>query len=179
MEGIPSNFSMGFGKDGKGVIMRENRSQALGTLAALSALIIGTNLATTERFRMLKAEIWATLTGLTTGEGTGLLFGLADGDLSVAEIEEAIESNGPLGPNDTVTEEQASRAVWLFGAIDRETGTEAIFENEDGGHMLVLKPRWTFASVKSWNWFVYNMGAAPTTGATIFIRGKSFGVWVT
>ncbi len=38
--------------------------------------------------------------------------------------------------------------------------------------------RWTFSRTKSWNFFVYNLGAAITTGATVIIKAKSFGVWV-
>ncbi len=170
---------MGFGKDGKGVIIRENRNQAIGGIAAGAAVLIGTKLATLERFRMLRTEVFAVAIGLTTGEGTGLLFGLADGQFTLGEVEGAIEANGPLGPNDTVTEDIADRPVWFLGALDRETGTEAIFENENGGHMLVSKPRWTFARTKSWNFFVYNLGASMTTGANVGIRTKSFGVWVT
>lgn len=170
---------MGFGKDGKGVIIREQRSVALGALASGAGIIIVTKLATLERFRMLRCEMLATINTLTTGEGTGLLFVLADGQFTLAEIEAAIEANGPLGPNDTVTEDIADRPVWFMGAIDRETGTEAIFENENGGHMMVIKPRWTFARTKSWNFVVYNLGDTLTTGASIRIRGKSFGVWVT
>ncbi len=96
---------MGFGKDGKGIIIREARSQALGALAQQGAVIIGTNLGTLERFRIIKEELWAAITGLTTGEGTGLLIGIADGDYSLAEIEAALESSGPAGPNDTVIAE--------------------------------------------------------------------------
>ncbi len=93
---------MGFGKDGKGVIIREGRAQAIGALAAATGFLIATKLATLERFRMLKSEVFASIIGLTGGEGTGLVFGLADGDLTLAEIEEAIELGGPLGPNDIV-----------------------------------------------------------------------------
>ncbi len=170
---------MGFGKDGKGIILRETPNQALGALAGAAGIIIGTNLATLERFRMLRGEVYATISNLTSGEGTGLLFGLADGDYSITEIEQCIEANGPLGPNDKIVEETSERAVWFMGAIDRETGTTAIFENEGGGHMLVIKPRWTFARAKSWNWFVYNNGPSITTGATLNTRNKLFGVWVT
>ncbi len=170
---------MGFGKNGTGVIIRENRVQALGALSASAGVIIGTKLATLERFRMLRNECVASLTALTSGEGTALLMVLADGQFTLAEVEAAIEANGPLGPNDTVTEDIADRPVWFSGAVDRETGTEAIFENENGGHMLVLKPRWTFARTKSWNYIVYNLGDNLTTGASVRIRSKSFGVWVT
>ncbi len=170
---------MGFGKDGKGVIIRESRSQVLGTIAAESALIIGTKLATLERFRMLRCEVQATIVNLTSGEGTGMLLVLADGQFTQTEVEATIEADGPLGPNDDVTENIADRPVWTFGAVDRETGTEALFENDMGGHTMVVKPRWTFARTKSWNFLVYNLGAAPTTGSSVIIRVKSFGVWVT
>lgn len=169
---------MGFGKDGLGVIIRESRNTTLGTLANSTGLFIGTKLATLERFRMLKTEVFASVTALSSGDGTGLYFGLADGDLTLAEVEAAIEANGPLGPNDPIAEEISERPVWIFGALSHELSTEAIFHNMEGGDIMVGKPRWTFARTKSWNWFVYNMGAAPTTGATIRMRSKSFGVWV-
>lgn len=170
---------MGFGKDGKGVIIRESRSQTLAALDAEGGVLVGTKLVTLERFRMLKLEVYAVIKNLTTGEGTGLLFGLADGDYTIAEIEAAIETDGPLGPNDTVAAELAMRPIWWMGAVDRETGTEAIFENEQGGHRMVFNPRWTFSRTKSWNFFVYNLGAQLTTGSSVIIRAKSFGVWVT
>lgn len=170
---------MGFGKDGKGVIIRESRSQALGTLANGSAILIGTKLGTLERFRMLKAEIYCVVTLVTTGEGSGYIFGLADGDLTLAEIEGAIESSGPLGPNDSITEAISDRPVWFTGMTDKESGVTVPFENETGGHMMTAKPRWTFGRSKSWNWFIYNQGAAPTTGSVASIRCKEFGVWVT
>ncbi len=161
------------------MIIRESRLQLLGALANSTVIFIDTKLATLERFRTLKCEMFATMVGLTTGEGTGLLIGLCDGQFTVTQVKEAIEANGPLGPNDTVTEDQADRPVWFAGAVDRETGTEAIFENEQGGHMMVLKPRWTFARTKSWNFFVYNLGDNLTTGSTVRLRAKSFGIWVT
>ncbi len=169
---------MGFGKDGKGVILRESRSQALGTLAANTALFIGTKLAMLERFRMLKAEMMATVVGLTGGEGTGLYMGLCDGDLSITELEQAIEGNGPLGPNDIVPMNIAERPTWWLGATDHEIATEAVFHNQQGGPNMEVMPRWTFARTKSWNWFVYNFGTVLTAGSTVTIRVKDFGVWV-
>ncbi len=170
---------MGFGKDGKGVIIRESRSQALSGLSNGAGIIIGTKLATLERFRMLKIEVYCNVNALTSTEGTGLLLGLADGDYTIAEIEAAIENNGPLGPNDTEDAEVSMRPIWWLGAVDRETGVDGLFENETGGHRLVFTPRWTFSRMKSWNFFVYNLGTNLTTGASAILRAKSFGVWVT
>lgn len=170
---------MGFGKDGKGVIIRENRSQALGTLATLTGILIGTPLATVERYRMLKVELQASITGVTAGDANGYIFGLADGDLTLAEIEATIEANGPFGPNDIINSNIAMRPVWILGGIQQQNNTEVLFTNDTGGTTLTEKPRWTFASTKAWKFFIYNMGAPPTTGSTVFIRVKSFGVWVT
>ncbi len=171
---------MGFGKDGKGVIIRESRSQALGSVAQV-VVLIGTNLATLERFRTLKTEVFAAITGLTAGEGVGLYLGLADGAFTAAEIEAAIESNGPLGPNETTEEELAERYMTMLGHLDVSdpASTEAIFKNENNGGMMTANPRWTFARTKSWNFFVYNIGAAITTGSSVNLRVKNFGVWVT
>lgn len=171
---------MGFGKDGKGVIIRESRTQALATLAAATGLIIGTNLATLERFRIIKAEVYATVIIRTSGDWASLRLGLADGDFTLAEIEEAIEANGPLGPNDNVTEAIAERPVWTLGeTLGRGDADPLVFLNETGGGKMSMTIRWTFSRTKSWNWFVYNQGEQGTTGATVVLRTKLFGVWVT
>jgi len=170
---------MGFGKDGKGAIVLESRAQTLGTIAGAAALLIGTKLATTEDFRILKSEVFAAITGATAGELVGLLIGIADGDLTTTEIEEAIELNGPLDRHATIESERSMRFVKLFGAVVRESaGSELVFVAEGGAAMMEVKPRWTFGLGKSWNWFVYNLAAAPTTGASVQLRAKSFGVWV-
>ncbi len=170
---------MGFGKEGKGEIITEVRSQALGTLATATALLIGTKLATLEDFRILRSEIYAVITGVTAGEFEGLLFGLAEGSLTVGELEQAIEANGPLGPNEVAEGERTSRFVKLIGAVTHPTDSEVtIVDGETNAPMIVVKPRWSFAATSSWNWFVYNNGVAPTTGATVKIAVKNFGVWV-
>ncbi len=175
-----SETIMGFGKDGKGVILRESLSIGIGTLAAFAALKIGTAPAILERYRIIKSEIVASITGVTAGEMNGLYLGLSDGDLTLAELEAAIENNGPLGPNDTVSEAVSMRPVWWFGVTHHnETLNEVTFQNEQGGYLMSRNVRWTFARTKSWSWFVYNMGTAPTTGATLSLRAKNFGVWVT
>ncbi len=168
---------MGFGKDGKGVILRETRSQALGALGVSTGIIIGTNVATLERFRMLKSEIVATLSGVTSGEGTGLALYLVSGDLSLAEFEASIELTGPLGPNDSIVAAIADRWSMYCGAFEGRD-SEEIAVNNEGGHLLEVIPRWTFARAKSWNWILYNHGLAVTTGATVFLKCKDFGVWV-
>ncbi len=170
---------MGFGKDGKGAILHENRTETVATLAANTAKIVGTNLATTEDFRMLKTEVMATLTGVTSSEMINLWVGLAEGSLSLAEIEENFETEGPLSSHDPVGDAIGLRPVWFLGRSDPKIGyTEVAFVGEGGSPLLVAKPRWTFGETTSWNWFIYNAGAAPTTGAVFRVRAKDFGVWL-
>ncbi len=171
---------MGFGKDGKGVIITQDISQALLTLATNTGIFISSALAILERFRMLKAEVFCVITPVASGELGGLRLYLVDGDLTLAEAEAAIEGNGPVGPNDVIAANIAMRPVFRVAAVsDIGIVTDAIhLRNEDNGPMLVIKPRWTFARTKGWRWMAYNSGPAPTTGTTIKLTAKNFGVWV-
>ncbi len=167
-----------------GVIVRERRSQAIGTLGNLTALLIGTKLANTVSFRMLKSQLTAVITSLTAGngEGFGLMLGLAQGDLTVTQIKEAIEAQGPINPSDVPAKEHSKRAVWLLGSMERldPADTEGwMVDNVTNARRIEPKPRWTFTEGVGWNWFVWNSGAsALTTGSTIDITATNFGVWV-
>ncbi len=177
---ICEDSKMGFGKDGKGVIIVEQRSQAVGTLANSTGLFIGTKLATVEDFRMLKSMCNCIFTSVTAGELNGMALYLVHGDLTLAEAEEAIETDGPLGPGDLVDAEEAQRPVFQVGIVAHsEVQTEVVMiDIHSGAPMITAKPRWTFQSVSGWNWMLYNQGAAPTTGANAVITAKNFGVWV-
>ncbi len=177
---------MGFGKDNKGVIIQESRSQAIGTLATSTGLVIGTNLGILERFRMLKAEMSAIITGATTLEMNGMRLYLVDGDLSLPEIEAQIEGNGPVGPNDRIAADIAERFVILAGTFLSDGGDvgvdgQVVCKDKDtNAPVIMVKPRWTFARTKGWDWVLYNATGrnVPTTGATVRIICKNFGVWV-
>ncbi len=172
---------MGFGKDGTGVMIRENNSLALGALAAAD-LISFPAIAVTEDFRMLKSESIAFVAGLTAGEGIGLIFGLADGELSDAEIEEALEVNGPLDRNDRLNYERATRPVWplsTFQIVDGG-GLAQQFIGSNGGPFVEWKKRWTFSSPEGFKFWIYNDAGTPlTTGATARVLATHYGVWVT
>ncbi len=175
---------MGFGKDGKGAILREQVSLSLSTLAAQAA-VLANGLQLDENFRILKSEITCVVTGLTTTEGNGLILYLTNGDLSVTEVEECIEANGPLRPSDAVASERAERWVRRIGATrGTEVATEHVMANATGGPLLDIKPRWTFSRARTateggWNWVVYNDGIILTTGAVAHILATHYGVWVT
>ncbi len=49
---------MGFGKDGKGVIIRDDPTEALGTLGAKDVIVVVTGKTQiTTHFRMIKTEV--------------------------------------------------------------------------------------------------------------------------
>ncbi len=175
---------MGFGKDGKGAILRESPTMALGTLAANAGLImtggnsIGTDML--ERFRILKSKIYAHLEGaiFVSGDGPVALY-LVDGDLDLAEFEAGLELAGPDGPNDRVVAEKVERWSMFIGMMNFVEENTAAGSMLNGGLAVEVTPRWTFARAKAWNWIAYNEGQALTTGCILNVRAKHFGVWVT
>ncbi len=136
-----------------------------------------------EDFRMLKNEVFAHINGATAGQVAGLLLGICNGSLSAAEIAESIVADGPVNPDEVPQKEHAMRAVWLIGATRHGRGiadeTEGAFEGENGGPLMVVKPRWTFNNPAGWDYFVFNnSGTVLTTGADIRLVSTVFGLWV-
>ncbi len=171
---------MGFGKQNTGIIMREHDSIALGALDHGVVKVLA-GLALTEDFRMLKSEIHALVVGLSTNEGTGLLLGITNGELTEAEIAACINLSGPLDRNDRGAAEVAERFVKLFAGTsgNRGGGVDLQFVDREGGPRMEIKPRWTFSDPEGWAFFVYNNGTILTTGATIHLVATHYGVWVT
>ncbi len=164
-----------------GVLIREDQQQDLGSLGAGVAILLGTKLNTNEPFRMLKSEISISLRDVPLSLGEHLIFGLANGDLSVADIKEAIEISGPLSPSDRDKQEAARRFVKLISLWQPPQDGEvrsAPFMNDTGGPIITIKPRWTFGEAEGWVWFIYNAGVALTGTPDAVLRATHYGVWV-
>ncbi len=177
---------MGFGKDGKGAIVKENTSITLLGLAGQDNVQVNSSVAIDSDFRILKSDITAVARGMTSLEGQGLILYMSEGDIDGSLVEANIELSGPLSMGDRDNEEIAGRWVRRVGITVGPTvnETERVFRNEHGGGLLSLKPRWTFrrrrtATEGGWNWDVYNSGVTITTGATVQILCTHYGVWVT
>ncbi len=168
---------MGFGKNHTGAILRSTETIALSTLAQNTAILFGSGITTVDAFRMLKAEVAAVVDGLTSGEGPGLMIGLAEGSLSVAQIAACLVADGPVGRGDRDDIELAERWCRLFGAVVGD-GTKAAFIGEGGSPIAVVKPRWTFSESEGWNFFIWNAGTPLTTGAVAKAIITHYGVWV-
>ncbi len=176
---------MGFGKDGKGAIVKEQTSITLGAIAAKDLVTGASAVQLDMDFRVLRSDITATMIGMTSLEGAGLILYMAEGSLSSAEQEANVEQNGPLRLGDQTEEEIASRWVRRVATSPNDTvnNTERMMVNEYGGHLIKFEPRWTFrrgrtATEGGWNWSAYNDGVALTTGGSIEILATHYGVWV-
>ncbi len=162
------------------MIIRESAVIALGTLANETAIKVGSGVSLTEDFRILKSEICAFVKGLTAGEGEGLILGIANNEMAVAELAGAITVDGRADRNDRSGKEAAGRWVKLLSMIDPRIGDlRAVFKNKAGGPIIVSKDRWTYSDPEGWTFFVYNASTALTTGATAIVVATHYGVWVT
>jgi len=172
-----ATVTMSFGKDGKGVIIRQLGLITLGALGSQVVIKESTPVPITDDFRMLKNMAFIRLAGATSVEGDGpIVVGICNNDLSVTAIKEALEAAGPLSRNDRDKDEAASRVVFPIVMLEFSPQIEAdqaVFDPTE------FTKAWTYSKGIGWSWFAYNLGAgALTTGATIRILNTSFGVWV-
>ncbi len=176
---------MGFGKDGKGAIVKEDTTLTLGALAVDDLVGVDSAVLLDMDFRILRSDITAVVRGITSLEGQGLILYMTQGILTTAESEVNIEQNGPVRLGEKIAEEVASRWVRRVGISTGPTvnETERVFRNKYNGGLLEIEPRWTFrrgrtAAEGGWNWAVYNSGVGLTTGANVKILATHYGVWV-
>ncbi len=176
---------MGFGKDGKGAIIKEKSQITLAALAANDVVIADSSVVLDMDFRILKSDITAVIIGMTSLEGQGLILYMTEGSLDAPQVEANIEQNGPLRLGDKTEEEIASRWVRRVACTVGPTvnETERVMRNKYNGPLIEMTPRWTFRRGRTgteggWNWACYNEGITITTGATLKILATHYGVWV-
>ncbi len=165
-------------------ILRSKESIALLTLAADTAITLGSGITITQNLFMTALECLGQIDGLTAGEGHGLLIGIANADLSVTEIQEALLVDGPVDLNDKVKAERASRFVKLFGGVGTmgQQGASAQslpLVGEHGGRLMKVNPKWLFTAASGgFQMFIWNNGATLTTGAVVDIQNVFYGSWI-
>ncbi len=161
---------MGFGKDGKGVIIAEQNSITLATLAAATALKEGAPLAITEDFRVISVKGVAAVEGMASDEF--IMFGICSDELSLAEIVANLTS-GQMDPDDNQAKADSLFPVFVVGVLGGNgSGSQNLMKFDE-------TIRWTFSSTNGFVWFAFNFStAALTTGGILRILVKRFGVWV-
>ncbi len=168
---------MGFGKDGRGVILWDNTIFDLNALAGKDVVIAtGRHGAGTMKtgFRLIRIDWWIGWEAqLNITAGGPFLVGLAHGDYTSAEIEAAIEAV-VLGRDDTTEIELSNRIVFPLGVI---APADAVAPIVISGSTVI---RWTFPDPAGWQFWAYNISSTSVASATIILNllAKEFGVWV-
>lgn len=170
---------MGFGKDHKGVIIRENVLITVGGLAGQTGILstggsrLSDNLG--NNFRILKTELMISKIDQTSDEGTLFLY-MVNGELSLAECEETIQNGGPVDRNDSDQRERSERFVKPVGMLNCSTditNAGTVFTP-----VIEFNPKWTFSNPEGWDWMIFNQGAALTAGTLVRFFATHYGVWV-
>ncbi len=161
--------------EGGGAILHSTVLITLSTLAAKDVIAVADekiDAAQEQGFRVLKAQSFIAVTGLTATEGP-VLIGASGPGMNAAEIEECLEANPALS-TDISASEEAMRPIWPLGM---KIGTlEQVLNN---GNFIEWKPRWSWPEGTVLNWWVYNISTgALQTGGLVHIQTKFFGVWL-
>ncbi len=145
-------------------------------LAGLTAAtgIIASGPAMTRGGTIISGTITATIFSVTAGDGPILLI-LADKDLSLSEVEEQIELNGPVSPSDIVGNETSSR-----GRNIRRVGLINMQGDGTLGGLFLKNERIRLSfneEAAGWNWIMYNHGKTMQAGSSVRITADLFVKW--
>ncbi len=148
-------------------------SITLATLAKNTG-IISPSPALTRGGKILSFSSHGGLNGATLGDGP-LIHGVMSGDLTLAELEAFLELEGPLTPADVTAMEVASRGkkIRVLGSVSASNPEIAI----DNRSLSGLRFSEAAETTNAWNTWVYNPGAALTTGAILEQVERAFVEW--
>ncbi len=143
---------------------------------ALNAAAVMAGPVMTQGARLISITGNFNVSGLTVGEGS-FLFGIMSGDLSVSELEEYLELNGPLSSSDIVGAERASRGrhIRVLGVLTPHGNgavASAFLKNVSLSGLLVPE------DAAGYEFWIYNLSAALTTGSTFRVGTQIFAKWV-
>ncbi len=151
-----------------------NKSSITLTTLAKNTGILSQAPDVTRGGKMLSYSANGGLNGFTSGDGP-LLWGVCSSDLSLAELEAYLELEGPLSPSDLTGSEIASRGknIRILGTLTFQRDAIELKNHKMSG----LKFSEAGETTGGWSTFVYNLGAALTTGAILEILERVFVEW--
>ncbi len=161
-------------------IIKDNTIVTLGALSG-QAVAAQAGPVLKQGYRIVKTIWSAVAIGLTAAEATGLILGLANNDLTAAQIKESLEAGGPLNRGDRDLEEKANRFTKQMGMMETPlvAATESRFKGPEGGSPTESKIMWSFPLGNAgFKWWIYNLGTGLTTGASVRVLATHMGVWL-
>ncbi len=151
-----------------------NATIALGTLASETALLQNLTILQDDFWAQSADLIWA-IHDLTPGQDP-IAVGLANGDLSVAEVKEALNAS-PVSRSDIVARERARRPIRKVGQFSSQDASSSSNRLNDGKAIRTTVKMY-MAEGTELNAFAFNQsGAALTTGAIVRVWGDIYGEW--
>ncbi len=170
-------FFNGIMSDNHTTILQESSGISLGTLADRTA-IKGTAFGLTEDVVLVKSEYLVHVDDLPLDDGP-VFFGIADENLTVAEIKECLDQDGPKGPELREETEQASRPVFLICQMGQGQGNSLNTIVPNDGMPIVRTHKWVYRSATGWNHFAFNdSGEAFATGGVLRFQAKHYVRWI-
>ncbi len=153
---------------------------SIATLAARTGLVVPSP-QLTRGGKLLSSSIHGGIHAGTLGDPP-LIWGVAAGDLTLAELEAFLELDGPTSPALIAESEIASRGrvIRSLGTMDPSPGSAGSIVKIDNASMKGLEFSETGeGSAGGWDWWVYNPSAATafTTGAIVSLQMRNFVEW--
>ncbi len=148
-----------------------DEAMALGTLALNDVIIKAMTQTATEAWRCLSLNgVWS-LKGGTSGEEP-IVFGVAHGDYTAAEIEEYLEQEGTMDKANKIAQEQTRRLVRRIGQLSPD-------DQFNEGRAKYNRLNWAMATGLTLSMWAWNKSdASPlTTGASIVFTGRMLIRW--
>ncbi len=139
----------------------------LGTLATKTAIVASFDEVVDDATRVSTIVATWAMEAMTAGDGP-LEVGVAHGDYTLAEIEEYIENTGSWNESDKVqSREVARRLIRSVGIVSADE------PRLNDGKPVRTKLNWLLNEGQTLDLWVYNYGAALTTGAVLNVNGHA------
>ncbi len=159
---------------GETTSVNEVGSVSLATLNVNTGILLG-GPSMTASGKILSLRGTLAISIMTAGDGPHEAY-IMNKSISLTELEEYLEAQGPTGPEDTVNSERASRGRrirYLGPMTPRGNGTVAVLSMMN----FSLSGLRFSAAKDGWQWAVYNRGQQMTTGSVLRVRMTSFVQW--
>ncbi len=155
------------------VVIKQQNSVALSTLAT-DTIVKVDGLVLQQDFDHYSSDVIATLRGMTGNEGP-IDYGIAQSQLTVAQIQEALDAS-PTSSNDVEAIERTRRRVRQLGVFERSPDEDQTTNNG--------RPRRAKLFIKipagqemPAMWIRNRSGATLTTGGVANFQQKAYGRW--
>lgn len=161
--------------DSKLAIVYDVINITLGTLASVTAVTTVSKIDTArlQGFRVTRTEWFIERLGGTFGDDPVVVgYGFGTTSTQISEALTRDPQSGSVNAGDTVLNDETMRPIFPMAAFSSEN-LQLLMKSG------VTKPMWSAPEGGFLNWFAFNFGGgALTTGGSIRIFAKHFGVWL-